>query len=731
MPALFVYLLKLSLSLGIVFLFYQLVLRKLTFYNSNRWYLLGYSLFCFFIPFIDVSTVLQKNEWATSRAVKWVPVIGEYKANEIIADPAYHFFTVWNNISLVLIAGMLIMFIRLLFQLISFRRMIKKAKVIPGEGMNLFQVDEEIIPFSFGNSIFINQRLHSNEELQEIIRHEFVHVKQKHSIDIIWGELLCLVNWYNPFAWLLKRSIRQNLEFIADSKVLENGINKKQYQYLLLKVTGNNQYSIAPKFNFSSLKKRIAMMNRLKTARVHLVRFLFILPLLAIILVSFRKQIRDTITNSMNKGIVTGSTNDFTDTVPDVKELNDKGYYIDIKEKAGHRIVVVKDKAGKEVERVLLTKWKENSEKYENLYGEILPPPPPLPPVPPVPPVPPTPPVPIKLPANVTSINVNNNKATVKLKNGSKENYDLSIQDQKETFEKKYGKMPEPPNAPTRPALPLSNQFPDFVKTFKTAPDYIEVWLKNGKKERYDLKVPSQKEAFEKKYGELPEAPEPPERPEQKEKPEPPEKPELPSPRFSKEETIRMNKQAENRANVSNDFEITDRKAVLHLKNGVTEEYDLTVKEQRRKFGEKYGRGIGISSGQKYVIAPYMEQTSDSGKTIITPMNPFNGGIVIPNEYGNTITGKQDLLVTITKNTTQSQLEEYIKQMKAKGIELKFDNTDYNNGILVSISGNISSKDGKGNFVASDFSELVLSRMGVGDRTYFIVMARDNKRTVL
>jgi hypothetical protein len=60
---------------------------------------------------------------------------------------------------------------------------------------------------------------------------------------------------------VIKRSIRQNLEFIADNKVVENGIDKKQYQYLLLKVIGNNQYSIATKFNFSSLKKRIAMMN--------------------------------------------------------------------------------------------------------------------------------------------------------------------------------------------------------------------------------------------------------------------------------------------------------------------------------------------------------------------------------------------------------------------------------------------------------------------------------------
>ena len=142
-------------------------------------------------------------------------------------------------------------------------------------------------------SVFINSNLHTEDELREIVRHEFVHVRQKHTIDIIWAELLCIINWYNPFAWLLKRSIRQNLEFIADNKVVENGIDKKQYQYLLLKVIGNNQYSIATKFNFSSLKKRIAMMNKTKSARLQVGRFLFLVPVLAIILLAFRKSFND------------------------------------------------------------------------------------------------------------------------------------------------------------------------------------------------------------------------------------------------------------------------------------------------------------------------------------------------------------------------------------------------------------------------------------------------------
>src|SRR5258705_2536731 len=114
------YLVKLSISLGIVWLFYQFVLRKLTFYNSNRWYLFGYTLLSFFIPFINLSPVLQKNQWTDSKAVSWIPVMDAYSSNEINSAPPYGFFTLWNVVCLVMVTGMLVMFIRLLFQLISF-----------------------------------------------------------------------------------------------------------------------------------------------------------------------------------------------------------------------------------------------------------------------------------------------------------------------------------------------------------------------------------------------------------------------------------------------------------------------------------------------------------------------------------------------------------------------------------------------------------------------------------
>jgi len=455
MPLIITYLIKLSVCLAVVFLFYQLVLRKLTFYNWNRWYLLGYTLLSFYIPFINISPVLEKNEWTNSDVITWVPVIVSSSSNSL---------STWDMIVLFVAAGVLVMLVRLIIQLLSFRKMMKKATKVSEEGMTIYQVDDNIIPFSFGNSIFINRELHNETELQEIIRHEFVHVKQKHSMDIIWGELLCLLNWYNPFAWLLKKAIRQNLEFIADHQVLEHGVDKKQYQYLLLKVIGNNHFSIANQFNFSSLKKRIAMMNKMKSAKRNLVRFLFLLPVLAIILLSFREQLSHTTSTEQPQELVqTIIPPAYTDTVPEQRHPNKKGYYIDVKNNEGNCLIVVKDKSRKEVKRLLMTEWNEKSDYYENLYGKVPPPPPPLPtegqwteaanP-------------------DVRSITVNNEKATVVLKTGKKEEYDLADPKQKKTFEDKYD-LPDPPAPPAAatalgeldaPLPPLPPQSPTGVK---------------------------------------------------------------------------------------------------------------------------------------------------------------------------------------------------------------------------------------------------------------------------
>lgn len=284
MPYIAQYLLKLSISLSVVYLFYALVLRRLTFYTCNRWYLLGYSLLAFFIPFVNISPMLEQGAWTDYKVVQLIPVVGNYDPRANASNQV----NAWTVSLFLLITGIVVMLIRLLVQYLSFRRIRRSSQLLSDDAVKIYQVDKFIIPFSFGRSIFINQHQHNEEELKEIIRHEFIHVKQRHTADILWSELLCMLNWYNPFAWLIRRSIRQNLEFIADHQVLETGLDRKQYQYMLLKVVGVPAFAIANQFNFSSLKKRIVMMNKIRSAKVHLIKFLFVLPLVTILLLAFR-----------------------------------------------------------------------------------------------------------------------------------------------------------------------------------------------------------------------------------------------------------------------------------------------------------------------------------------------------------------------------------------------------------------------------------------------------------
>ena len=394
MPYLLLYLIKLSLTLAVLYVFYAAFLKNLTFYTWNRFYLLFYSLGAFFIPFINITPWIEEQP-AGPAITRQVNFISRLPTIAAISDhPAS--LSAWQLLCALFVSGLLVMLTRLAVQLLTIRSIRRSAMLIRANGICFYDVDSPISPFSFAQSIFVNTRLHSTEELQKIIEHEFVHVKQKHTIDLLAAELLCIVSWFNPFAWLIKKAIRQNLEFIADNSVLQTGFDAKHYQYLLLKVTGMQSYSVSNNFNISSLKKRIFMMNKIRSARVHLLKFLFVLPLLALILVSFREQ--------------------------QVKRQADA-----IRQKSSRM-----------------------------MYDTVPPPPPPTVTPPPPPPMPPVvsgkhhKPVPPPFPKDVISITIGKD-ATVLLKSGKTEVYHLDNPAEQKAYEKKYALLPPPPPPPPVP----------------------------------------------------------------------------------------------------------------------------------------------------------------------------------------------------------------------------------------------------------------------------------------
>jgi BlaR1 peptidase M56 len=291
MPEWILYLLKFNISILLVFLFYWLFLRKLTFYSWNRLFLVGYSCLCFIVPFVDIYPLLDQTRIGSSNVVQSFPIF-----HVSSAGPGQDYshgtaiFNAWNIILSILAVGFIVMIVRLFLQCKSLAVIRRSAKLVSDLPVKLYQVDDAIIPFSFGNGIFINPKLHQKEELETIINHEFIHVKQKHTVDILLSEFLCAIAWYNPAAWMIRHAIRQNLEFIADNYILKEGTDRKTYQYLLLKVLGTSSFRFTNSFNYSSLKKRILMMNKIKTAKSHLIKFLLFIPLVFALLLSFRNQ---------------------------------------------------------------------------------------------------------------------------------------------------------------------------------------------------------------------------------------------------------------------------------------------------------------------------------------------------------------------------------------------------------------------------------------------------------
>lgn len=290
------YLLKLSVSYAVIALFYHLVLRRLTFYDANRHYLRFYSAFCFLIPLININTFVAGSQAPARVLIQSVPTISRATAPAApvpITAPGPEMPDAPDWLLIIWAAGAVVMLGRLLLGVRSYLGIRSQSRLVSDDGVKIYHFDLPMSPFSFGKSIFYNPHLHQPDELQDMILHEYIHVRQQHSVDVIWSELICVFNWFNPFAWLIRSAIRQNLEYIADQQVLENHPDTKAYQYLLLKTAVGREFSLVNQFGYHSLKERIVMMNKNASPRGAMAVFLFILPLLALLLAAFRIDVPD------------------------------------------------------------------------------------------------------------------------------------------------------------------------------------------------------------------------------------------------------------------------------------------------------------------------------------------------------------------------------------------------------------------------------------------------------
>lgn len=281
MPHFFIILLKINLVLILFSATYYLVLRRLTFYSINRVFLLFGIIFSSAYPFINLTEF-----FAAQKAIPaFVPQFNQ-QVSQLIKQDAVSIF--WQGLTALFYVGVVLMAIRLLVQFVSLYTMHKKSSPDQLGGYNVRILNDEVSPFSFWQTIYINPCLHKKKDLGNILEHERVHVEEWHTIDIILAEICVVFYWFNPGVWLMKKAVRENIEFITDAKILKKGIDKKAYQYSLLDVgTLQSSVAIVNNFNLSDLKKRIKMMNAKRSSKVNLTRYLFALPVLLCITLAF------------------------------------------------------------------------------------------------------------------------------------------------------------------------------------------------------------------------------------------------------------------------------------------------------------------------------------------------------------------------------------------------------------------------------------------------------------
>ncbi|RYG22348.1 MAG: M56 family metallopeptidase [Chitinophagaceae bacterium] len=291
MPEVLLILFKINLVLLLFAAAYYLVLRRLTFYTLNRAFLVIGIIFSTVYPFINLTDFFNRQEHLNPNVVALVPTID---MNALMRSNAIVDY--WQIVVTLFYTGVAFMAIRLIAQFVSLYRVHKRSKPGAIRNLNVRILEGKISPFSFWQTVYVNPAIHSANELDTILAHEQVHVKEWHTLDIILAEISVVFYWFNPGVWLMKRAIKENIEFITDARIVKRGIDKKAYQYSLLGV-GNLQASVAlvNHFNLSDLKKRIKMMNAKRSSPKKLVIYAFILPVLLITTLAFtvnKKEVR-------------------------------------------------------------------------------------------------------------------------------------------------------------------------------------------------------------------------------------------------------------------------------------------------------------------------------------------------------------------------------------------------------------------------------------------------------
>lgn len=271
------YLLEANLYLILFYGFYRLFLYKETFYILNRSYLIFTSLFAFLLPFFQLGflkkTIVLEIEVLPTSAIN--PIITASSVPLESYQPSI--FTIDNAILAIYILVALLFLLKMIWSLSRIVKMRKLPSIRLENGVKLIDLKDSKIAFSFFNLLFLDPSL---PEKNTIIKHELVHINQKHSLDVVLFEILQIINWFNPVSYFVKKDIKLIHEYLADEETTKCDVEKYDYALFLIKNSSGIQNLTLTNQIFSSsiLKKRISMLNQKKSAAWARLKLLLVLP---------------------------------------------------------------------------------------------------------------------------------------------------------------------------------------------------------------------------------------------------------------------------------------------------------------------------------------------------------------------------------------------------------------------------------------------------------------------
>jgi len=261
------FLVKSTISLSILLVVYHLFLQKEKMFRFNRYFLLVSLLFSIGVSFISFE-IQQDIPIAYNNVIKFqtltantLPIQEEVTGINIVEQTNYWLSLLW----ITYVAITLILSYRFIQNIYRITSKAKVSKIIVHQNIRMVLLSEETLPYSFWNSIYINQNDFENGLIeQELFTHEIAHVKQKHTLDVIFIEILKTLFWFNPIFIFYKKAMQLNHEFLADENVIRAHNDVCLYQKLLLnKLSTSQPIYLASNFNFLSTKKRLIMMTKI------------------------------------------------------------------------------------------------------------------------------------------------------------------------------------------------------------------------------------------------------------------------------------------------------------------------------------------------------------------------------------------------------------------------------------------------------------------------------------